>query len=87
MLRVTVNAGRARYPANQFSEQGRPFPIVADVIEAFAPAGVSAWAVASFLASPQRELGAQTPAGWLRTGGDPALVGEAARRVAARLAH
>jgi hypothetical protein len=87
LLRVADSAGHARYPANQFDEHGRPFAVIGDVIEAFAPAGVSAWAVASFLGSPQRELEGQTPQRWLLAGGDPGPVREAARRLAARLAH
>jgi hypothetical protein len=87
LLRVNDSAGRALYPANQFDEHGRPFEVVGDVISSFASAGVSPWAVASFFGSPQRELDAQTPQGWLLAGGEEGPVREAARRAAARLAH
>jgi hypothetical protein len=87
LLRVQDSAGRVLYPANQFDEHGRPFALVGDLIESFAPAGVSPWAIASFLSSPQRELDGQTPQRWLLAGGEDGPVREAARRIAARLAH
>ncbi len=87
LLRLSDSAGRARYPGNQFDEHGRPFAVLKDVIEAFVAADVTPWTTASFLSSPQRELDGQTPQRWLRDGGDPQPVREAAARVAARLAH
>jgi hypothetical protein len=87
LLRVQDSAGRALYPANQFDEHGRPFALVGDLIESFARAGVSQWTIASFLSSPQRELDGQTPQRWLLAGGEEGPVREAARRIAARLAH
>ena len=87
LLRVEDSVGRALYPANQFDEHGRPFSLVGGLIESFAPASVSAWTIASFLSSPQRELDGQTPQRWLLSGGEERLVREAARRIAARLAH
>lgn len=87
LLRVKDSAGRALYPANQFDQHGRPFPLVGRLIETFGPAGVSAWTIASFLGSPQRELDGQTPQSWLVAGGEEGPVGEAARRIAGRLAH
>jgi hypothetical protein len=87
LLRVEDSAGRARYPANQFDEHGRPFAVVTEVIEAFDPAKVSSWTIASFLGSPQRELDGQTPQHWLLAGCDPEPVRTAAQRIAARLAH
>jgi hypothetical protein len=87
LLRVEDSAGRALYPANQFDEHGRPFPLVGELIETFRPADVSSWTIASFLGSPQRELEGQTPQRWLLAGGEEQPVREAAGRIAARLAH
>lgn len=87
LLRVRDSAGRALYPANQLDRHGRPFPVVGDVIETFRAAGASSWTIASFLGSAQRSLDGKTPRSWLLDGGDPGPVCEAARRIAARLAH
>jgi hypothetical protein len=87
LLRVQDSAGRALYPANQFDEHGRPFSVVGQLIESFKAADASSWTIASFLGSAQGTLDGQTPQRWLLDGGDPGPVREAARRIAARLAH
>jgi len=87
LLRVEDSTGHTLYPANQFDAHGRPFALVAQLIETFAPTGVSPWTIASFLGSPQRELDGRTPQRWLLEGREEPPVREAARRVAARLAH
>ncbi len=87
LLRVEDSAGRSLYPANQFDAHGRPFALVAELIETFRPAGVSPWTIASFLSSPQRELDGRTPQRWLLAGGEEHAVRESAGRIAARLSH
>lgn len=72
----SVGAGRVdRFPAFQFGDDGRPLPVVADVIRAFA--GHGEWAIALWFTAPSGWLGGRTPASVLRT--DPASVLDAAR--------
>jgi hypothetical protein len=74
-----VGVGRAdRFPAFQFGDDGKPLPVVAEVIEAFD--GESGWTVALWLAAPSGWLNGLAPVDVLRT--DPAGVAEAARRSA-----
>lgn len=80
-------AGMA-FPAFQFDlGSGRPYPVLAELLEAFGSAGVDAYTVATWLATGQDELGGRTPVSLL---GDPTAVPAitaAADRTATRLSH
>jgi hypothetical protein len=79
--------GEKLHPAFQFSPAGKPYPEVSRVLEIFSGAVDSPYTIASWFVSPQDLLEANTPAAWLRSGRDPELLFEAARRSAAPLAH
>lgn len=85
LLALPSGDGRVRYPAWQFGPNGRPFPVMADVLGVFAAAEVDPHTVASWWVTPKPGLGNATPAEWLRRGRDEAAVLEEARRAADRL--
>lgn len=87
LLGLPTGKGHVLFPAFQFTEAGRPHSLVAPALEAFERAGVGPYTVASWLISPQPLLDGETPIGWVRRGGEPAVALEAARRRAARLAQ
>lgn len=87
LLALPNEDGELRFPAFQFSETGRPYPVLAGVLRQFAEVSVSPYTLASWFMTPQALLGRKTPAWWLKTGRDPGLLTEAARRAAARLRH
>lgn len=74
-----------RYPASQFGPDGRPYPVVEEVLAALRHADLDAWTIAAWLRAPQVELGDVSPAEWLRAGRDPAWVRVVAERTAAPL--
>ena len=75
------------YPAFQFAANGSPYPEIARVLEIFSGIVETPYLIASWFVSPQDLLEQQTPAAWLRSGRNPELLLEAARRAAAILAH
>ncbi|HEX4966627.1 MAG TPA: hypothetical protein VF173_37805 [Thermoanaerobaculia bacterium] len=87
VLSLEAAGERTLYPAFQFAESGRPFPEISRVLRIFSGAADSPYTVASWLMSPNPLLDQRTPAEWMRTGRDPELLFEAARRSAAPLAH
>lgn len=87
LLAVPTREGRLRFPAFQFSPTGAVYDELPAILEAFAPARLSAYSVASWFTTGQRLLRGTTPAAWLRRGGERERAIEAARRTAARLAH
>ncbi len=87
LLAIEGTGGRKLYPAFQFGADGRPFPQIADILGIFADVVESHHTIASWMVSPKPLLGDETPAGWMRSAGDSALLLEVARRGAARLAR
>ncbi len=87
LLALAAAGGRKLYPAFQFGADGRPFPEIARLLEAFDGAAESAHTVAAWCVGPQDLLGGETPAAWMRSRHDPEPLFEAARRAAARLAQ
>lgn len=87
LLAIRGVDGRLLFPAFQFGPSGRPFPAMPGIIDAFAGAGARDATIASWFATPQDLLDRTTPAGWLGSGRDSAIVIEAARRTAGELAH
>lgn len=85
LLALPGAGGQAAYPSFQFSAGGRPYKVLPTVLEAFADAGISAHAIASWFVTPQAALGRVTPASWMRARRDPKRLAEAARRSAARV--
>lgn len=80
VLALDTAGGRKLYPAFQFGKSGRPYPEIAEILKVFSGAADSPYTVASWLVSPNPLLNQQTPAEWMRLGGDPAPLYEAARR-------
>jgi hypothetical protein len=85
LLALPTADGRILFPLSQFGPSGRPLPGVARVLAAFDDAAVSAWTIASWLATPQTDLDGEAPIAALKRGGEVA-VARAAGRSAARLA-
>ena len=79
-LVFTVNhQGRTVYPAYQFDKDGRPRPVVADVLATLGQQG-RGWQLALWFTSANGWLGGRRPVDVLDT--DPAAISEAARREA-----
>jgi len=87
LLALTTKNGRVVYPAFQFSPSGRPYPVLPRVLGLLEKAAVDPYTIASWLTTPQTLLENETPARWLRSGRDPKLVVEAARRKAGQVGH
>ncbi len=83
LLRLTTPRGQVGYPAFQFDGR-RQVPGVGDVVEALVPVTTSTWTIASWLTSPQRDLGQRSPIDALRQG-DVGPVLDAAMAFAAAL--
>lgn len=75
--------GTTVYPAWQFLDTGSILPGLAEVLVALAAGGDDPWMAALWLRAPNEQFDGATPAEWLRDGGDPAPVLEAAQRTAA----
>jgi hypothetical protein len=88
LLELSSPEGDELYPAFQFQfdANGSLYPEIAGVIEIFSGVVVTPYTMASWFVSPQDLLEGETPAAWLRSGRDPELLFEAARRAAAPLA-
>lgn len=73
------SGGELLYPGFQFdTEEGRPHPVVADVLRALAPAGYGGWETASWFVSASDLLEGHAPVDLLTAA--PARVVEAATR-------
>lgn len=77
LLALTTGSARVVYPRFQFTD-GAPTPGVDAVLDALPESVVSRWTVASWLASPQAELGGEAPIEVLRQG-SVQVVADAAR--------
>ncbi len=87
LLALNAASGRKVYPAFQFGEGGRPYPVLADILRIFAGVAESPHTVASWLVSPNPLLGSETPAAWMSSGGASEPLLKAAQRAAAQLAQ
>lgn len=88
LLALPRRGGSMLFPAFQFdSATGRPHPVVADVVNAFAAAQVDPYTVATWLATPQDELDGRSPVALLADSSSTPLIVAAAERAAARLSH
>ncbi len=83
VLALPTDHGDLAYPAFQFDEKGEPYREIAVVLEAFAPANLTAHTIASWFVTPQRSLRGRTRASWMAAGAEPDDLREAARRSAA----
>lgn len=66
------------YPGFQFGDDGRPLPVIHDLLEVLAPQGLTDWEIALWFAARTSALRDQRPIDLLRE--DPGAVIEAARR-------
>ncbi len=84
LLAVKGPGRRVRFPAAQFAPDGRPWPVLAEVIAVLRGAELDDWEIAAWLTAGevQPELEGMSPAAWLSAGRDPASVALAARRTA-----
>ena len=86
LLALTTGSGQVVYPAFQF-DGPRPVPGLAAVLDALPEAVVSRWTVASWLVSPDAELGGARPVEVLREQGPEGQLAvlDAARHWSAQL--
>ena len=62
VIALRDDAGRIRYPRWQFdAASGAPFGVVKKLNEVFGDAGLDSWTLASFVTTPQPELGDRPP--------------------------
>lgn len=88
LLGLRRDGGSMAFPAFQFDPgTGRAYPVVGDVLAAFAGAGVDPYTVSTWLATGQDELGGATPASLLGDQTSADAIRAAAQRTAARLSH
>ncbi|MGH2350675.1 MAG: hypothetical protein ACRDJN_03560 [Chloroflexota bacterium] len=87
LLALPAADGRLHFPAFQFSPSGRPYPVIATVLDIFKDSALDPHTTASWFVTAKALLDGKSPAEWLRDGGDPQAVMEAARRTAGRLGH
>ncbi len=87
LLALPDAEGHVRFPAFQFTSNGRPLPGMPAILAAFAGAAASPYTVASWFVTPDALLEGETPAQWLRVGREPSVAVEAAKRYAERLRH
>jgi hypothetical protein len=85
LLGLPVKPRRWAFPSFQFAVSGRPYAILPDVLTAFDGVVATPYTIASWFVTPQPLLNGQAPAEWLKDGGDPELVRQAAQRSAARM--
>lgn len=85
LLSLPVKSRRWVFPSFQFSSSGRPYAVIPDVLTAFDGVVATPYTVASWFVSPHPLLDDETPASWLKSGRDAALVRQAAERSAARM--
>ncbi len=88
MLGLPRRGATMAFPAFQFDPtDGRPYPMIPQILTEFAEADVDPYTVATWLATGQDELDGATPASLLPTPEATTAVTAAARRTAARLNH
>ncbi|MEA2602976.1 MAG: hypothetical protein QOF89_3968 [Acidobacteriota bacterium] len=79
LIFTVYHQGRSVYPAFQFDNEGRPRPVVAEVLATLGQQG-RGWQLALWFMSANGWLGGRRPVDVLDT--DPAAISEAARREA-----
>lgn len=88
LLALRDERGRVRYPLVQFDEEeGAVRGEIPTLVRAFRERELSGWELAAFLTTAQPELGNDSPAGWMRAGGEPELLLAVAREAAERLSR
>ena len=87
LLALPTKRSGLLFPAFQFTHDGRLNPTIGDVIAILADSVVTPYMIASWLKSPNDDLGGASPVRWLELGRDPSRVLAEARVVAARLAE
>ena len=74
VLSCRTGSGRIVFPVWQFGPDGRVLPGLVKVLRVLGDSGVSALTLASWLRSPEIELGGRTPLACLLAGGEDELV-------------
>jgi hypothetical protein len=78
LLRLVMRSGGVGYPAFQFDGR-RPLPGIAEVVEILGPVVETSWTIASWLTSPQPDLGGERPVNLLRLGDETPVIASAHR--------
>ena len=84
LLRLTMRSGRVGYPLFQFKGR-RQIGGLGPIVRVLSPVAATEWTIASWLTSPNSDLGGDTPIEALRTQQSPEPASRAARRFAAAL--
>lgn len=79
LLALKTGSGRVVYPAFQFDETGTVVDGVPELVKMIDQASLSLWALASWLASPEREFDGDRPIDVLRCGGKQLVLSVASR--------
>lgn len=82
LLACPLDDGGVVYPTWQFLDNGATVPSLPDVLATLTEGSDDRWLIALWLRAPSDDLDGAGPADWLRQGGDPRRVIEAAGRVA-----
>ncbi len=83
ILACPLADGGSVYPAWQFLISGATIPSLADILSALATGTDDPWMTALWMRAPNPDLDGDRPSEWLRRGGDPEHVRQAARSAAA----
>ncbi|MCB1257974.1 MAG: DUF2384 domain-containing protein [Microthrixaceae bacterium] len=86
LLRLRMRSGRVGYPVFQFRNRHQ-IEGLGGVVRELGSVVASPWTTASWLTSPNAELGGDTPVDALREGNRTELVMASARRFAQALSH
>jgi hypothetical protein len=87
VLALPGTADEVVYPAFQFSDDGQPYPTIAEVIEILAPVAETPYTIATWLMSPKPYFDGRSPMQWLKSGRPPRQVVTEARLAADHMAH
>jgi hypothetical protein len=74
VLALRTGSGRIVYPVWQFGPDGQVLPGLVKVLRILCGSNISTWSLASWLRSPEVELGGLTPLAALLAGGEDDLV-------------
>lgn len=87
LIGLPTKSGRLLFPALQFTQAGPPHPLIRTILDIFASADISAYAIASWFMTPQEILRRKTPISLIQARHSSEQIKEAARRTASRLSQ
>jgi hypothetical protein len=70
LLAISSHEGQPVIPVFQFGDDGQPYAWLAPVLRALADVDITGWKVATWLFTPNPELGGRSPLAWLNESAD-----------------